>query len=185
MNYIVSGLERSGTSLMMQILLAGGFPIAYTAERTPDEHNPNGYYELEKGKIINKLIEGRFDKDTYNNVAIKITSYGLKYLPKGEYKIIYMLRTTEEIYNSQEKMIGKPSKDKKETMELLQKMNFDAMRICNERDDIEMICINYNALLDEPEKELKKVSKFINKDISSGKNVIDKKLYRNRYVTQV
>ena len=55
-NYIVSGLERSGTSMMMQILRSGGLPTAFDESRKPDVNNPKGYYELEGGKIINKLM---------------------------------------------------------------------------------------------------------------------------------
>ena len=54
-NYIASGLERSGTSMLMQILYAGEVPIAFDdTTRPPDESNPRGYFELAGGKIINK-----------------------------------------------------------------------------------------------------------------------------------
>ena len=57
-NYIVSGLERSGTSLVMQILDAGGVPCAFdTSSRPLDDNNPRGYFELEGGKIISRLRE--------------------------------------------------------------------------------------------------------------------------------
>ena len=50
-NYIVSGIERSGTSMLMQILYSGGVPVAFDKNtRPPDENNPKGYYELEGGK---------------------------------------------------------------------------------------------------------------------------------------
>ena len=59
-NYIVSGLERSGTSMLMQILKAGNIPISFDKFRKPDDNNPRGYFELEGGKIINKLIPINF-----------------------------------------------------------------------------------------------------------------------------
>ena len=60
-NYIASGIERSGTSLLMQILQAGGLPMAFDmASRPPDDNNPRGYFELEGGKIISRLMNGTF-----------------------------------------------------------------------------------------------------------------------------
>ena len=82
-NYIVSGLERSGTSMMMQILDKGGVPVAFDYMRKPNRHNPKGYYELAGGKIINQLMEGIFPFDNYRGIFIKITAYGLKYLPQN------------------------------------------------------------------------------------------------------
>lgn len=74
-NYIVSGLECSGTSLMMQVLRKGGLPVTYDDWRVADENNPCGYYELEGGKLINRLMNislriiewRRFDGKTYKN----------------------------------------------------------------------------------------------------------------------
>ncbi|MBM3285502.1 MAG: nucleotide pyrophosphatase, partial [Candidatus Aminicenantes bacterium] len=89
-NYIVSGLERSGTSLLMQILRAGGVPVAFDmASRPPDDDNPRGYFELEGGKVISRLMDGTFPLDEYRGTFIKITAYGLKFLPPGRYRVIY------------------------------------------------------------------------------------------------
>ncbi|MEI9959835.1 MAG: hypothetical protein WDM76_01510 [Limisphaerales bacterium] len=49
---VVSGLPRSGTSLMMQMLAAGGMPLLTDAIRKPDEDNPRGYFEFERVKQI-------------------------------------------------------------------------------------------------------------------------------------
>ena len=59
-NYIISGIERSGTSMLMQMLHVSGIPVSFDLSRPRDRHNPKGYYELEGGKIINKLIDGNF-----------------------------------------------------------------------------------------------------------------------------
>ena len=73
-NYIVSGLERSGTSVMMQMLSKGGLPVAFDDSRPPDEHNPKGYYELAGGKIINKLMDGTFDMKAHRGQIVKVTA---------------------------------------------------------------------------------------------------------------
>ena len=65
-NYIASGIERSGTSLLMQILEAGGLPMAFdTDSRPPDDNNPRGYFELEGGKIISRLMKNTFPLADY------------------------------------------------------------------------------------------------------------------------
>ena len=87
---IVSGLPRSGTSMMMRMLEAGGMAVVTDNTRKPDVDNPKGYYELEGGKIINKLIAGAFPLEEYRGIFIKITAYGIKFLPSGNYKIIYL-----------------------------------------------------------------------------------------------
>ena len=113
-NYLVSGLERSGTSMLMQILNAGSIPISFDKSRKPDDNNPRGYFELEGGKIINKLMDGDFPLKLYKGEFIKITAYGLKYLPRGKYKIIYSERNIDEIMDSMEKMAGKKDKNRYE-----------------------------------------------------------------------
>ena len=51
---IVSGLPRSGTSLMMQMLAAGGMPVLSDGERQADTDNPKGYFEWERIKRLPK-----------------------------------------------------------------------------------------------------------------------------------
>ena len=55
---IVSGLPRSGTSLMMQMLAAGGMPIMSDEIRAPDTHNPRGYLEDRRLSLWNLTIPG-------------------------------------------------------------------------------------------------------------------------------
>jgi hypothetical protein len=71
-NYSVSGLERSGTSLMMQMLHKGGLPVAFDDSRAADENNPRGYYELEGGKIINCLMDGSLENYRMEGIRWKI-----------------------------------------------------------------------------------------------------------------
>lgn len=179
-NYIVSGLERSGTSMMMQILEKSGFPISYDKLRKPDNNNPNGYYELMGGKIINYLMEETFDFTPFIGKAIKITSFGLRYLPKGNYKILYMQRDINEIIKSQNIMIGKEELDTamKLTISLANDMILTNIK---NRDDIEFIEVFHRNLIDNPEEEIQRISNFLEFDVSKGIGVIDKNLYRNRY----
>jgi hypothetical protein len=100
---VVSGLPRSGTSLMMQMLDAGGFPVLTDAERPPDENNPRGYYEYAPVKRMPSgdtawLADAR-------GKAVKIVSALLPLLPTiYPYRIVFMQRDLEEVVQSQQAM---------------------------------------------------------------------------------
>jgi len=182
-NYIVSGLERSGTSMLMQILNAGDIPVAFDNSRQADEFNPKGYYELEGGKIINKLINRCFPIEKYKGKFIKITSYGLKYLPNGRYKIIYSERDFEEILDSIEKMMKKKDEGRTETRRNLIKLNNMIKKHILEKKEIKVLFVNYNKILIEPKNNIKKILDFLSlpyENIDKMIAAVDIKLYQER-----
>jgi len=183
-NYIVSGLERSGTSLLMQILHAGGVPAAYDHDsRPPDVNNPKGYWELEGGKIINSLKDGDFPLDSYKGQVIKITAYGLKFLPEGKYKIIYSLRNIEEILDSMEKMAKVQDENREETKMIFTKLNDMIKLQISERTDCEVLFVSYNELVTDAETGIQAIGDFIPEaelDRAKMQEVIDPNLHRNR-----
>lgn len=183
-NYIVSGLERSGTSMLMQILVAGGVPASFDTEsRPPDDNNPKGYFELEGGKIINRLMEGGFSLETYAGQFIKITAYGLKFLPRGKYKIIYSQRNIEEILDSMEKMAKVKDVKRDETREIFVKLNRMIIDIISRREDAEVLFVDYNEILSDPKTQVAKIHAFLeNPDFNLEKMVasVDDRLYRKR-----
>ena len=182
-NYIVSGLERSGTSMMMQILRSGGLPTAFDVSRKPDENNPKGYYELEGGKIINKLMEKTFPIEEYEGRFIKITAFGLSFLPQGSYKIIYMERNIDEVLDSMELMAKISDKTREETKESFKKLNEKIKNDIKYRDDIDVLFVNYNEMLERPEENIKRVCSFLNlydAAVNAMVGVIDNRLYRQR-----
>ena len=100
---VVSGLPRSGTSLMMQMLEAGGLPILMDDRRPADADNPRGYYEFQPVKTLDKdnswmaQAEGK---------AVKVVSLLLYHLPPGhDYKVLFMERTIAEVLASQTAML--------------------------------------------------------------------------------
>ena len=102
---IVSGLPRSGTSLMMQMLMAGGAELLVDGVRTADTDNPRGYYEYEKVKRLRRDNAWVIDAE---GKAIKVVSGLLRYLPKEcTYRVIFMLRDIVEILASQRVMLGR------------------------------------------------------------------------------
>jgi len=185
-NYIVSGLERSGTSMLMQILEAGGVPCEFDhSSRPPDGNNPKGYFELEGGKIINRLMKGTFPLSDYMGKVIKITAYGLKFLPQGNYKIIYSQRNIEEILDSMEKMAKIKDENRDETREVFVRLNKMIIDQINRREDMDVLHINYNEIVKNPEENVKKIYDFIGShefDLKKMMACVNEKLYRNRRI---
>ena len=182
-NYIVSGLERSGTSMLMQILNAGAIPIAFDNKRIPDEFNPKGYFELEGGKIINKLIDNSFPIEKYKGKFIKITSYGLKYLRKGKYKIIYSERDIEEILDSMQRMMGKIDENRSGSKKNLLKLDSMIKKQILKKKGMEVLFVNYNNILKNPKNNIKKILDFLGLSYENLEKMIDAvdiKLYQPR-----
>lgn len=183
---IVSGLPRSGTSMMMRMLEAGGIPIYTDAVRQADRDNPKGYYELEAVKALARG-QSEFIHEARGK-AIKVVSPLLRFLPQGErYRIILMRRKMEEILASQRKMLTNRSEPTRD-------MDDDKLAQIYERDlrhveqwmstqaGIEAIFINYNGLLIEPMAELRRLDDFLDEtlDLDAMAAVVEPTLYRNR-----
>src|SRR5262245_55149971 len=102
---LVSGLPRSGTSMLMQMLELGGMPIVTDKIRTPDEDNPKGYHELERIKELDKNKDKSWLK-SYRGQVIKTISFLLQDLPLDlNYQILFMRRNLDEVLRSQNKML--------------------------------------------------------------------------------
>jgi hypothetical protein len=183
-NYIVSGIERSGTSMLMQILSNGEIPVAFDEQRKPDKNNPKGYYELAGGKIINLLMQGKFPFEQYKGIFIKITAYGLKFLPKGNYNIIYSERNIEETLDSMEKMAEINDENREETKQIFLKLNSMIKKTITNRKDCKVLFLNYNDIIKHPETEIKKIPSFLQikkANIDAMIETVDQTLYRQRH----
>ena len=110
---VVSGLPRSGTSMMMKMLDAGGIPVVIDGIRGADRDNPKGYYEFERVKQLDKG-DTAWVADAQGK-AVKVISALLQHLPADqEYRIIFMERNIDEVLASQRKMMqnrGEGGKD--------------------------------------------------------------------------
>jgi hypothetical protein len=183
-NYIVSGLERSGTSLLMQILQAGGVPTAFDVEsRPPDDNNPRGYFELEGGKVINRLMDGTFPLADYKGKFIKITAYGLKFLPLGTYLIIYTERNIEEVMDSMEKMAKIRDEKREDTKTSFIKLNEMIKGIITKREDIDVLFVNYNQIVADPRSQIKRICEHFDwgkANLAVMISTVDESLYRKR-----
>jgi len=102
---VVSGLPRSGTSLAMQMLLAGGVPLLSDAMRPPDADNPSGY--LEYAPVLRTATDASWVAQAPGK-AVKVVYALLRQLPQGfEYRVLWMRRRLGDVIASQERMLAR------------------------------------------------------------------------------
>ena len=183
---IVSGLPRSGTSLMMSMLAAGGMEVLTDRLRTPDDDNPVGYFELED---VKKLIKGDHSwLASSNGKAVKVISTLLPYLPDGyRYRIIFMRRPMEEVLASQRKMLinrgENPDKISDDQMaEFFERNLQQSERWMNSRAHATRIDVNYKELIENPKPLVAQINIFLGGRLDEARmlGVIDPSLYRHR-----
>lgn len=188
---VVSGLPRSGTSMAMKMLEAGGVQPIQDGIRTADEDNPKGYYEHERVKDLHKEEDPSWLQASRGK-AIKIISFLLAHMPEtNNYKVIFMRRDIKEVLASQAKMLthrdeSNDTDDKAMTTaykDHLWKVN----RLLKRRKDFETLDLEYRGVLDDPQSAAERISQFLGTtpdgkamDIEKMVGVVDKNLYRNR-----
>lgn len=183
---IVSGLPRSGTSMMMKMLEAGGLPLLIDNIRTADVDNPKGYYEFER---VKKLSEGddAWLEDAQGK-AVKIIATLLVYLPTiYTYRLIFMHRAMPEILASQRKMLLHRGEDPEKISDAQMAKLFEKhlARVndwVNRQQNLKRIDIGYNQLIEDPGLHVEQINQFLGRRLNLSKmvQVVDPKLYRQR-----
>jgi len=182
---IVSGLPRSGTSMAMKMLEAGGLGVVTDGLRTADEDNPKGYYEDERVKDLYQPGDKTWLRESRGKV-IKIISFLLKSLPDdNNYKVLFMHRSLREIVASQNKMLARRA-EKNDTPDdravaLLEEQVRDA-RFFLRRPQFDVLELNYRETLDSPRPLALRMAEFVGGglDVEKMTQVVDVQLYRNR-----
>lgn len=183
---VVSGLPRSGTSMMMKMLEAGGIPPVQDGVRTADPDNPKGYYEFERVKQMDKG-DTAWMKDAQGK-SVKIISALLKHMPKEyEYRVIFIRRNMSEILASQRKMLIRRGEDPNKMEDakmsaLFEKHLADIQGWLRDQPNISVLYVHYSDVLADPVAYAEKVNTFCggNLDIEAMIEVVDPELYRNR-----
>ncbi|MFN2138953.1 MAG: sulfotransferase domain-containing protein [Candidatus Promineifilaceae bacterium] len=183
---VVSGLPRSGTSMLMSMLDAGGIPPITDHIRTADEDNPKGYYEFERVKALDKG-DTAWVSDAQGK-SVKVISALLKYLPpEYQYKIIYVRRNMQEILASQRKMLVRrgedPDKvDDAQMAALFEKHVSQVESWLREQPNIQVLYEHYSDILADPEKEARRINDFLGGRLQVERmaEAVDPDLYRNR-----
>ena len=182
---VVSGLPRSGTSMAMKMLEAGGLRVVTDGLRTADEDNPKGYYEDERVKDLHQAGDKTWLRESRGKV-IKIISFLLKSLPAdNNYKVLFMHRNLREIVASQNKMLARRGERNdtpdQRAVALLDEQVRDA-RFFLRRPQFEVLELNYRETLDSPRPLALKMAGFVGEplDVEKMTQVVDVQLYRNR-----
>ncbi len=183
---VVSGLPRSGTSMMMKMLEAGGLPILTDNLREADANNPKGYYEFERVKELPNGDHGWIPEA--GGKVVKIVTGLIMHLPSdARYKVIFMQRAMKEVLSSQKKMLGRLGReDDRVEDEKMKKIYQEHLKQVNawlaKQPNIEVLYVNYNTMLGSPLESLQKVSEFLGggMDVTVMAGVVDKELYRER-----
>lgn len=183
---VVSGLPRSGTSLMMRMLEAGGIPPLTDHERTADEDNPGGYYEFERVKQLEKGDTAWLANCT--GKAVKVISMLLRTLPADyHYKVVFMERDLAEVLASQRKMLVHREEDAEAVDEAQLEALFnehlaETKTWLGQQSNFDVLYINYGDLLIDPTPQIGQLNAFLDGvlDVNAIAQVIDPALYRNR-----
>lgn len=183
---IVSGLPRSGTSMMMKVLEAGGLPVIIDGLRSADPDNPEGYYEYERVKELDKG-DTAWVPDAQGK-AVKVISALLEFLPPGyHYRVIFMHRNIEEVLNSQRKMLARRGENvdavnDAEMAELFAKHLAKVKQWLRVQPNFAVLDVDYNAMMQDPEPYIRSINQFIDNalDEQAMAKMIKPDLYRNR-----
>jgi hypothetical protein len=183
---VVSGLPRSGTSMIMKMLDAGGVPIMTDGARSADESNPLGYYEFEPVKSLASGGDSSWLADARGK-AIKIVSPLLTHVPdRWDYKVVFVRRDLDEVIASQNAMLaarreprGAPDERMRAVYEehLQQVGRFLARRPC-----FSTLTVQYADVLSNPEAQAARIAAFVGGqlDLPRMAAVVDERLYRRR-----
>lgn len=180
---IVSGLPRSGTSLMMQMLDHGGVPVITDEIRTADTDNPRGYYECER---VKKIKEDASWLPGMRGKAFKMVSQLLYDLPATEsYRIVFMERDFDETLISQEKMLsrlGRPAAPRAD-MKRAYVLHLERLHAwLDEQANVRVLRISYSDAVNRPEEAARQVQAFLDRPLAIDRmaTAVDPSLYRNR-----
>jgi len=182
---VVSGLPRSGTSLMMQMLVAGGMAALSDGERQADTDNPRGYLEWERIKQLPKdpacIAEGE-------GKVVKVISRLLLSLPLGhEYRIVFMQRPLPEVLASQDQMLRrrgtyKEGGDPAVIAAAFEKHLREVYAWLDGKPYVKSVRIPYHEVLGKPKDIAQQLAQFleISLDVEAMAKQVDASLYRNR-----
>ncbi len=182
---IVSGLPRSGTSLMMQMLVAGGMTPLADGERAPDADNPRGYLEWERIKTLPQdpaciaEAEGK---------VVKVISKLLLALPRGrDYRVVFMERPLPEVLASQAKMLHRrgvpaPPAADKAMAAAFQRHLEEVFVWLDKTPNLKLLRLTYHSVLDNPASAAEKIKSLLTADldIDAMIHAVDATLHRNR-----
>ncbi|MBN1538850.1 MAG: sulfotransferase [Candidatus Thermoplasmatota archaeon] len=183
--YIVSGLPRSGTSLMMKMLKEGGMELLVDNIREADIDNPKGYFEYER---VKKLPEDTSWLPDARGKVVKVLAELIKHLPDDHrYIIVFMMRDIDEIIASQKKMLVRRGEDpdavSDDEMRTLLRTYLRNLKVfVGNKSNMDVCYISYNDLMREPDLSIEEIVGFFDGGLDAGRMraAIDRDLHRNK-----
>ncbi|HDP99768.1 MAG TPA: sulfotransferase family protein [bacterium] len=182
---IVSGLPRSGTSMMMKILESGGLDPLTDGIRSADDDNPKGYFEFER---VKKLKQDKSWLSNARGKVVKVISALLNELPSDyHYKIIFLHRKMDEILASQKKMLQRRGEPTDKVPDEIMAAEFEkhvhqVQKWLEEQPNIDVLYLTYHEVVESPLENIRKVNTFLGNSLDESKmmTAVDNSLYRNR-----
>ena len=182
---IVSGIPRSGTSMMLRMLAAGGMEILTDGVRGADADNPHGYFEWEPAKSLKRdtaWVAGAIGK------GVKVIYYSLADLPAGfRYRVIFMHRDLDEVLASQAAMLARrgitgPAPDDATMKRLFEDELQEIAEWLAAQPAFAVLDVDYAAVRAAPLDEARRVNTFLGGDLDSAAmaGMVDPELYRRR-----
>lgn len=185
---IVSGLPRSGTSMMMQVLQAGGLPLLTDRMRRPDTDNPKGYYEYDP---VRKLESDHSWLDQARGRAVKIVAPLLPLLPPEEtfqYRVLFMERSLPEIIASQNTMMERRGKEvpdipEERLLDIFQRQVRQIKEMLANRA-IPTHMVDHREAIENPGETVRRVNRFLGGVLkeTAMAAAIDPGLYRRKAI---
>jgi hypothetical protein len=188
---LVSGLPRSGSSLMMRMLEAGGVPVLTDGIREPDHDNPNGYYEFERAKRLSDDLSWLYDA---RGKAVKVLYSPVIYnLPADfRYQVLFMRRKLAEVVASQFAMLHRKgvsgaSVDPQRAIALYRIELAKVENWLAGQNNFKTEYVDYNQTLADPRGTCARIKNFLGLDLDEERmsSVISPSLYRHRASSEV
>lgn len=183
---VVSGLPRSGTSMLMRMLEAGGMNAVTDGERAADEDNPRGYFEDRRVKDLAVERDRRWLRSARGR-ALKVISHLLKELPPdNHYKVLLSVRDLDEVVASQKIMLerlGEPDPlGDAQTRALYEKHLLNVRVLMRRRPNFEVLEVRYREAVDDPPGCAARINAFLGGRLDTARmaQAVDGSLYRNR-----
>ncbi len=182
---IVAGLPRSGTSMVMRMLDAGGLPLLQDGSRTPDADNPHGYFELEAVKTTRQHPEWL---DRAEGKAVKMIHLLLRDLPVGRrYRVVFMHRNLGEVLRSQKAMLDRQGRKAANLPDasikaVYQQQIADALAFLRRTPGFELLEMQHADVIRDPHGQAQRLNTFLGGmlDASKMSAAVDPSLYRQR-----
>lgn len=182
---IVSGLPRSGTSMMMRMLAEGGIQPLIDNIRKADIDNPEGYYEFEP---VKKTRQDPAWVAGSRGMVVKMVYRLLFDLPPTQdYRVVFMRRRLEEVIKSQEVMLErKGAKGGDLSEDRLIELFRDELAKCEDwlkkQPNFKFLYVDYNQMVRDPHPQIEAINRFLDGTLNTDRMlaVVDPKLYRQR-----